>query len=122
MTKGAALNSFFSGFGIDAYPDSGVPKDANFPYLTYSVVSGAFPDGDTTIDVNLWYNTEGEKVLNDKVQEISKAIGGGLMINVDEGILLINRGSPFAQSMAGDNTGNVKRRYVNISAKWFTLN
>lgn len=35
MTKGEALQKFFSGFGIAAYTATSVPEDAIFPWLTY---------------------------------------------------------------------------------------
>lgn len=37
----AALYQFWSGFGIPAYLSDAVPSDAELPYITFEVVSGA---------------------------------------------------------------------------------
>lgn len=121
MTKGAALHQFFSGFGMDAYAASAVPADAVFPYLTHDLVIDSFDNGEVSLTVNLWFYTESEAIPNAKVEEISKAIGmGGHLIECDGGYIWLKRGSPFAQSLKDDTAPNIKRRYLNISAEYFT--
>jgi hypothetical protein len=121
MTKGAALHQFFSGFGMDAYAASSVPEDAVFPYLTHDLVTDSFDNGEVSLTVNLWWYTESEAIPNAKVEEISKAIGmGGHLIECDGGYIWLKRGSPFAQSLKDDTAPNIKRRYLNISAEYFT--
>jgi hypothetical protein len=121
MTKGAALHQFFSGFGMDAYAASSVPEDAVFPYLTHDLVIDSFDNGEVSLTVNLWFYTESEAIPNAKAEEISKAIGmGGHLIECDGGCIWLKRGSPFAQSLKDDTAPNIKRRYLNISAEYFT--
>ena len=123
MTKGAALHQFFSGFGMDAYAASSVPEDAVFPYLTYENVIDSFGNGEVSLTVNLWFYTQSEAIPNAKAQEVSDAIGmGGRLIECDGGYIWIKRGSPFAQSLKDDTAPNIKRRYLNVSAEYLTMN
>lgn len=118
-TKDAALHGFFSGFGLTAYVNTNVPEDAKFPYLTYTPVFDSWGN-QVSIGVNLWYNTTSETVPNSKAQEISDALP--VYVKCDGGAVLIDRGSPFCQSMADDSNQNIKRRYINMTAEYITLN
>lgn len=123
MTKAAALQSFFGGFGIPAYPNTSVPDDAAFPWLSYELVTGSFDSGEVSITVNLWYYTESEAIPNAKAQEMSDKIGmGGVMLPCDDGAIWIKRGSPWCQSIRDDVDPIIKRRYINITAEYMTLN
>lgn len=122
MTKDVALQSFMEGFGLSAYPSSSVPEDTVFPWLTYTPIFGAWEDGETNIEVNLWYRTESERIPNAKAQEISQAIGmGGVKLKCDEGIIWLKRGLPFVQSLSDETDDMIKRRYINISAEYLTF-
>lgn len=122
MTKGAALQAFFSQF-MDAYAASAVPDDVTFPYLTYELITSAWDGGEVGLTVNLWYYTEGEKAPNDKTQEISVAIGyGGVTIPCDGGYIWLKRGTPFCQSLTEENDRSIKRRYINITVEYLTAN
>ena len=121
MTKDKALQAFFESFGLSAYTASGVPRDTEFPWLTYEYSTSAFDEGETSITVNLWYHTESEAVPNAKAQEISNAIGqGGRTIRCDGGFIWLKRGSPFCQSLADEADRNIKRRYISITAEYCT--
>ena len=74
MTKGAALQAFFSQF-MDAYAASAVPEDVTFPYLTYELITSAWDGGEVGLTVNLWFYTTSESVPNAKAQELSDYIG-----------------------------------------------
>lgn len=122
MTKEAALNAFFSGFGLPAVATSSVQKDMELPYLSYDVTTAAFGDGDVEIVANLWYYTESEKAPNEKAREIAETIGpGGVFLPCDGGKIWLKRGSPWCQNLS-DEDPLVKRRYLKISAEFFTLN
>ena len=56
MTKGAALQAFFSQF-MDAYAASAVPEDVAFPYLTYELITSAWDGGEVGLTVNMWFYT-----------------------------------------------------------------
>lgn len=123
MTKAAALQAFFSSFGIPAYTASSVPNDAVFPWLTYELVTGAFDGAPISLTVNLWYYTDSEAVPNAKAQEISDEIGrGGKVVPCDGGYIWIKRGSPWCQSIIDETNKNIKRRYINVTADFLTEN
>jgi hypothetical protein len=123
MNKNEALHAFWSGFSLTAYPANAVPSDVALPYLTYTPISSAFSDGETSVTVNLWYYTDSEAEPNAKAQEISERIGyGGTTVKCDEGFVWLKRGSPFCQSVNEPGDKCLKRRYINITAEFFTIN
>ncbi len=120
MTKDKALYAWFSQF-MTAYPETSVPEDAQFPWLTYEFVSGALDSGEIGITVNLWYYSEQEAEPNAKAQEIADEIGmGGVIIPCDGGAIWIKRGTPWCQNIRDDSDGNIKRRYLNITLEYLT--
>lgn len=122
MTKGAALHSFFNSFGIPGHPDTSVPEDQELPYLTYTPVFDSWGSS-VSIAVNLWYRTTDDSIPNAKAMELSNRIGPcGVLISCDGGYIWINRGSPFCQGLQDDADKNVKRRYINVTADYLTLN
>lgn len=119
-TKGAAINSFLSSFGIPAYAAASVPDDAALPYITYDLADGAWDSGEVNMTCDLWYRTESEAVPNAKVAEISEGIGlGGKIVYFSGGAVWIKRGSPFAQSVT-DEAG-IRRRLINISLEYISI-
>ena len=122
MTKGAALQAFFSQF-MDAYAASAVPEDVTFPYLTYELITSAWDCGEVGLTVNLWFYTTSEEVPNAMAQELSDAIGyGGVTLPCDGGFIWLKRGSPWCQNLRDDTDQNIKRRYINVTAEYMTLN
>lgn len=123
MTKAAALQKFFSSFGIPAYVSTSVSDDAKPPYLTYTYVSTAFDNEPVSLTVNLWYRTTSEAIPNAKAQELSNAIGrGGVNVYCDGGYIKLLRGTPFSQSVSDPTDSAIKRRYINITAMYYTEN
>lgn len=122
MTKGAALHSFFNGI-MPSYAASAVPDDATLPYLTYELITSAWDGGEVGLTVNLWFYTTSEAVPNAKAQELSDAIGyGGVTLPCDGGFIWLKRGSPWCQNLQDDTDQNIKRRYINVTAEYMTLN
>lgn len=119
MTKAAALHSFFSGFGLQAFPTQAEP-DTAFPYLVYEPNIGCFEDGEIPITVNLWYYGDAEAPINAKVQELSTAIGGGVYVACDGGAVLIQRGTPFSQTQTDQADDKIKGRYIQVTAYYLT--
>lgn len=124
MTKGVALYSFWSSFGIPAFEVNTVPtgKEApTFPYLTYDVKTDSFGGEPVSLTVNLWYRSDSWLEINAKTEEISKRIGyGGEMLHCDSGAIWLRRGSPFAISYSEDPDNLVKYKYINITAEYLT--
>lgn len=118
MTKGAALQQFFSQF-LTAYTAMSVPEDVIFPYLTYDAVFDAWGGEPVSLTVNLWFYTESEAVPNAKADEISKALEGGAVLDMGNGeYIVLHRGSPWCQALRDETNNNVKRRYLNVTADY----
>ena len=122
MTKGEAIYSFFSSL-MTAYAATEVPEAVTFPYLTYELTTGAWGDGESNITVNMWFNTDSEAVPNAKAEELAAAIGyGGKMLKYTGGALWLKRGSPWCQSLSDTENKNIKRRYINITVEYISIN
>lgn len=122
MTKGAALQAFFGGI-MTAYAASAVPDDATLPYLTYDLITSAWGGSEVGLTVNMWFRTTSEKEPNAAVDKLSKAIGlGGVQLPCDDGIIWLKRGSPWAQSLTDETDKTIKRRYINVTAEYLTIN
>ena len=123
MTKTAALHGFYSSFGLAAYEENSVPDDAEFPYITYGVTTDSFGNYSTAMTFSLWYRSTSWEAINAKCEEISAVIGlGGRLIECDDGKIWIKRGHPFANSMGDMNDELIKRKIINVSADYLTLN
>ena len=120
MTKAAAIYQFWNGFGLTAYEENTVPTDADFPYVTYQLVTDSF-DRDVAATASLWYRGESWTAINAKTEEISQYIGtGGKIIKCDYGRIWIKRGQPFAQNMGEESDDLIKRKYLNLTIEYFT--
>lgn len=121
MTKAAAIYRFWNDF-LTAYEENSVPDDAVFPYITYQLVTDSF-ENEVSMAVSLWYRGTSWTEANAKAEEISAYIGvGGVILNCDSGKIWIRRGSPFSQNMGDESDDLIKRKYLNISAEYFTAN
>lgn len=120
MTKAAALQNFFESFGLQAFEENSVPSGEAYPYITYNLSTGSF-DEEIPLSASLWYRDSSWVNANAKSEEISAAIGmGGKMLHCDGGAIWIKRGSPFSQSMGDPEDDLIKRKYINITAEFFT--
>lgn len=119
MTKAAAIFQFWGGF-LPAYEENTVPTEAEFPYITYQVVTDSF-ENEVQMTASLWYRSSSWSQINAKAEEISRTIGrGGILLNCDGGKIWIKRGVPFAQNMGDESDNLIKRKYLNITAEFLT--
>lgn len=122
MTKAAAIYQFLSSFGLTAYEENTVQTDADFPYITYQLVTDSF-DREVASTASLWYRSESWTAINAKTEEIAHHIGlGGKIIKCDGGCIWIKRGNPFAQNMGDESDDLIKRKYLNLTLEYLTLN
>ena len=120
MTKAAAIYQFWNSFGLTAYEENTVPTDADFPYITYQLVTDSF-DREIPLVASIWYRSESWTAINAKTEEISQKISrGGKIISCDGGAIWLKRGQPFAQSMGDESDDLIKRKYLNITAEFIT--
>ncbi len=119
-TKAKAINDFFNSV-MRSYPQSAVPDDAKTPYLTYAWNEGSFGDENQAITVNIYARTDSEAEINAMARKLSDAIGrGGHVISCDDGAIWLKRGSPWCQAAPYDDL-SIKRRYINVSAEFLTI-
>lgn len=119
-TKAKAINDFFNSV-MRSYPQSAVPDDAKTPYLTYAWNEGSFGDENQAITVNIYVRTDSEAEINAMARKLSDAIGrGGHVISCDDGAIWLKRGSPWCQAAPYDDL-SIKRRYINVSAEFLTI-
>ena len=120
MTKAAAIYQFWNSFGLPAYEENTVPTDADFPYITYQLVTDSF-DSEIPLTASIWYRSESWTAINAKAEEISQRISrGGKFVPCDGGAIWLKRGQPFAQSMGDESDNLIKRKYLNITAEYMT--
>ena len=120
MTKAASIYQFWNSFGLTAYEENTVPTDADFPYITYQLVTDSF-DREIPLTASLWYRSESWTAINAKTEEISQKISrGGKIISCDCGAIWLKRGQPFAQNMGDESDDLIKRKYLNITAEFMT--
>ena len=110
-----AIYSFFSSFGLEAFPASSVPTDEEhlpaFPYITYDAPTDwAFSVVQVTADV--WYRSTSWAGVNGKVAAISQAVGDKYVLKCDNGGIIIRKGTPFAQPMGDDSDDMIKRKHL----------
>ncbi len=112
MDKIQALHKFWSSFKIPAYDQYTVKPETALPYITYDVA--VTPDNEAINTASIWYKGMSWAEIQQKCDEISKAIGiGGMLIKTDDGYIWIKRGTPFAQRM-GDDNELIRRIVLNI--------
>lgn len=113
MTKEAALNMFFNQF-MKAYPNTNVPDDAVFPYMTYSVEDGVF-DTTTYMTVQMWFKTDSEAEPNRKTRELKEALShGGRLVLFDGGGAWLVPGTPWCINATAQDDKTIKLRQINI--------
>lgn len=122
MTKAAAIYQFWNSFGLTAYEENAVPTDASFPYITYQLATDSF-DREIPLTASIWYRSESWTAINAKTEEISHKISrGGKIIACDGGAIWLKRGQPFAQNMGDESDDLIKRKYLNLTLEYLTLN
>ena len=128
MTKASAIHQFWNSFGIKAYEENvvydidenGKEVEPKFPYITYQLVTDSF-DTDVQMTASIWYRGSSWVEANAKSEEISQTIGrGGKILKCDNGRIWVKRGTPFAQNMGDESDILIKRKYLNITAEYFT--
>ena len=118
MTKEEALSSFYGQFGT-AYEETHLPKSASLPYLTYSVSTASFGDGDTSLSLSVWTRSTSWALANSIAKQISDTLGlGGVVIDCDDGAVWLKGGIPFAQNMGDESDDLIKRKVINITAEY----
>ena len=120
LDKWQAIQAFWSQFGIPAYDENTVPDDAVMPYITYEARTANLGQA-LFMTGQIFYYTKSWQEISQKADEIAAYIGyGNKILPLKDGYMYISQGSPFAQRMAEDSNGDVRRIVINIAVEFFT--
>ena len=119
MDKAQALYTFWSGFGLPAYDEQVVPKDAALPYITYETQTARLNEP-LMLSASLWYSSESWSSVTAKANAIEAAIGGFAVVPVDGGKLLIHKGSPFTRRLGDPDDTKINRIILSIQAEFLS--
>ena len=120
MDKYQALQSFWSGFELEAYDENivyGGREAPEFPYITYNVSTDSL-DFPVPMSASLWYRSPSWEAISLKTEQIAKEIEENGVIPLDVGYLWIMKGTPFAQRMNDPSDSMIRRVYLNITAEY----
>ena len=115
MTQTAtALYNFFSGFGIPAYIQDNIPDNATMPYITYELIEPE-PLATALFHADVWYRSTNIEGISAKVDEIRAAIGNGVNLPTESGVIHIfrERNGTFGQ-IINDPNRETKRAYLSM--------
>lgn len=119
MDKQQALQSFWGSFGLPAYEENTVDKDAEMPYITYNVITDSY-ENTVTLNASLWYYSKAWKDIDRMTNAIGDFIGlAGVITKIGGGYLWAKKGTPFAQHVA-DTNDMVRRVRLTIEADFLT--
>lgn len=107
-----AFYQFYNSFEIPAFPENSVPVGTPLPYITYTISKDDFLTN-TVQQVRVWYKTTSFKVINAKTDEILNRIDRGISLPLNNGHILIYKGSPEAQYQPSDDP-SIKIAYINL--------
>lgn len=107
------LYSFWSSFGIPAYPEYNVPDDAVMPYITYELTE---PEWRSQIPIyaRVWYRDTSYISIAETLDDISNRIGEGLLLSSGHGFVLLYKDSQFIQFQPYETDNNVKIAYLSM--------
>jgi len=114
-----ALKQFFSDFGMPAYAQNTVPKDVDYPYLTFPLIEPEW-NQKTTFYVQGYFRTTSFSLVLEKADAIAGAIGNGVILNMDDGYLVLYPETPLIQTMT-ETDNNVRSFYINLSLNAYHL-
>lgn len=119
MDKQAAVHDFWSSFGLPAYDEGTVPQNAQMPYITYHVTTGALNDG-ILMTASLWYYSTTWADIARKSADIAEAIyNQEKPKKINGGYMWTSLGSPFAQRMTDPND-MVRRIVLQVRTEFLT--
>lgn len=123
MNEWGAINEFWNSFGVPAFDENTTP-DVNdkpeYPYITYEMSIG-YLDDTVNLSASLWDYSKSWGTLSAIVEKISKKLGrGGAIVPFDGGVLVINRGTPFAQRASFQELDMIRRIFINIQVQFLT--
>lgn len=119
MDKQQALQSFWGSFGLPAYEENTVDKDAEMPYITYNVITDNY-ENTVTLNASLWYYSKSWKGIDTMANAIGDYLARDrVIIKIDGGYFWVKKGTPFSQHVA-DTNDMVRRVRLTVEADFLT--
>lgn len=115
-----ALYDFWSGFGWAAYEENSVPKDAEYPYITYEANTAGF-ENIVSLTASLWTRNGSWEEADRKSDEIENYIKTMGCPRIKDGRYRVFTEGEFAQSMGDPDDILIKRKLLNIQVEFMTL-
>ena len=96
-----------------------MPNDAALPYLTYETAIDSL-DGVLTVTATPWMRTESWAPLDAVINGISDYIGRGICIPFDDGVMLVNKATPFSQRRTDEDDTSIKGYLTSIQIEFLS--
>ena len=121
-----ALQTFWGGFGLTAYPEDNVPEVQGgadnlaslLPYITYRLVQPEF-GVPMTYQARVWYWSKGYEEIAAKTDEITAKIGEGIMLRVGPGYVCLRPDTPLVRLQPTEDY-RLKVAYINLQINVYT--
>ena len=113
MAVAQALSAWFEQFGLPVYLNTDVPDEAEPPYITIPLKAPEW-DKKTSFPVSVWYHSHSNVAMIQKGDQIVAAVGAGIRIPCNDGVIVIYPDNPLQQVMID---GDYRSIYI-----LFTLN
>jgi len=120
MDREQALNDFWNSFGVKAYDVNTVPDNAPDKKIAYEVVINDF--GNPTASVAYVYDRSTSwKSVTDILHLIDERLKyGGVIVPFDNGTIWIQKASPFAQRLDGEND-MIRKIVINVQVEYLEV-
>jgi hypothetical protein len=119
-TVEAALQEFFGGFGLPAYPDQSPLQPRTLPYLVYTPVRGCFGGGSVDMTATIWDRPGDPDRLSDLTQGLLETLAqGGAALNCQDGLIWLTPGSPLVTPVVDQDDGTLQGRRVKIRGQFY---
>lgn len=118
-----ALQAFYSGFGLRAWPEDSVPDKEDDgsellpPYITYTIVQPNWNEN-AAHHARVWTRSESFAQAMEKADEIKNAIGEGVLLPAGDGYVCLRPGTPLIQMQPIDDP-LYKVAYINLQINAF---
>lgn len=106
-----ALYTFWNGFNIPAYPENSIPDNVTLPYISYEMIEPIWTNNSST-HARVYYRDLSYVAITEKVDQITTAIGEGIMLPMSDGYLLLYKGVPFVQFIPIEGDSAIKCAYL----------
>ena len=126
MNRIQTLHAFWNSFGWKAYDENSVPdglmdeKSDNYlgKYITYGITDSGWNE-EVPMMADLWCKSPSWQEITEKSMEIGDYITrGGIMIDCDEGAIWIKKAPTWAQRMAHEGYGDIRRIVLSIEVEY----